>query len=299
MEPVIHMFIGKGGVGKSTCSALASLHGAGNRHRTLLVSLDPAHNLGDIFETALSTKPTRVAANLEVIEVNEKEWEEKYLRETLAHLQDTYNYQSAFGMQNYFKVLRHSPGVEEYALTLAFAHIIQTFKDKDLIVFDMPPTAQSLRFLSLPSITRIWLKELIGLRRAILEKKEIITRIKMGTKEFEQDRVSARLGAMNAVYQKLEEQFAGNGMHIDVAVNPDRLAFSESLRIRDKLADLDLFPSHVFLNKIRPGDDVDHVLQAFDTVPVHCLGMAPYRLTGIDALSSYLNEHHVFSNIFE
>ncbi len=293
MAPVIHMFTGKGGVGKSTCSALTALAGARNSNRTLLVSMDPAHNQSDIFETRFSPKRVRIVENLDVIEVDEKAWEEKYLRETLEHLQDTYNYQSAFGMQNYFKVLKYSPGMEEYALNLAFADILETFEDRDLVVFDMPPTAQSLKFFSLPFLTRIWLKELTGLRRAILKKKEIITRIKMGQRDFEQDRVSERLGEMNALYRRLEDLFKGKRMHIDLVVNPDRLAFSESLRIRDKLADFNLFLSRIYLNKIRPGDHIAHILQAFDGIPFRYMHLAEYQLTGIDALSGYLNEHPV------
>jgi arsenite-transporting ATPase len=296
--PVIHMFIGKGGVGKSTSSALTALHGARQKYKTLLVSMDPAHNQSDIFETQFSHKSTRILETLDIIEVNEKIWEKKYLQQTLKHLQETYNYQSAFGMQGYFKVLRHSPGIEEFALTLAFSNILKTFKDKDLLIFDMPPTAQSLRFLSLPSITRIWLKELIQLRKAILKKKEIITKIKIGTKEFEQDRISSRLGEMNGMYQQLETLFGSNDMHINLVMNPDRLAFSESLRTVEKLGAVNLAPSHIFLNKIQAGDDIGYIQQTFDTKPILCLNMSRYPLTGIDALSSYLNEQHVVFSDF-
>ena len=297
MTQQIQMFIGKGGVGKSTSSALTALYAAQNDCSTVLVSMDPAHNQCDIFEKKLSEKPSRVTRNLEVIEVDDKAWEERYLKDTFRHLQDTYSYQSAFGLQNYFKVLKYSPGVEEYALTLAFTHILETYADRDILVFDMPPTAQSLRFLTLPSITMIWLEELLKLRQAILKKKEIISKIKVGKKEFEQDRISSRLDGMNATYCNLRELFMSADMHLNVVMNPDKLAFSESLRIREKLAEINLAPSHVFLNKIRPEDDINHVLQAFDEVPVHRLDMAPYQVTGVDALLAYLGENPVFDSV--
>ncbi len=48
---------GKGGVGKSTTSALSALHLARTGQNVLLVSLDPAHNQADIFDTDFSDKP--------------------------------------------------------------------------------------------------------------------------------------------------------------------------------------------------------------------------------------------------
>jgi arsenite-transporting ATPase len=297
MTQQIHMFIGKGGVGKSTSSALTALHAATSGRTTLLASRDPAHNQCDIFERRLCEKPVKVADNLEVMEVNDKAWEEKYLKETFHHLQDTYSYQSAFGLGNYFKVLKYSPGVEEYALTLAFSHILERYAHRDVLVFDMPPTAQSLRFLSLPTITLIWLEELLKLRQAILKKKEIISTIKVGKKEMEQDRIASRLGKMSEQYCKLRDLFAGSSMHVNVVMNPDKLAFSESLRIREKLAEIDLAPAHVFLNKIRPGDDIEHVLRAFDDVPIQRLNMADYQVTGVDNLRAYMNDHPVLGEV--
>ena len=55
----IQFYIGKGGVGKSTVSALQALSTAKKGAQTLLISLDPAHNQQDIFETELSDKPVK------------------------------------------------------------------------------------------------------------------------------------------------------------------------------------------------------------------------------------------------
>lgn len=112
--------------------------------------------------------------------------------------------------------------------------------------------------------------------------------------ELEQDRIFSRLDSMNMDYCKLRELVISSRMHLNVVMNPDKRAFSESLRIREKLAEINLAPSHVFLNKIRPEDEINHVLQAFKEVPVHRLAMAGYQVTGLDALSAYLEENQVF-----
>ncbi|MDE6739423.1 MAG: P-loop NTPase, partial [Lachnospiraceae bacterium] len=46
----IYIFTGKGGVGKSSIAAAHALKSAQDGKRTLLMSTDMAHNLGDIFE---------------------------------------------------------------------------------------------------------------------------------------------------------------------------------------------------------------------------------------------------------
>jgi len=68
--PQIYFFIGKGGVGKSTSSALTAVHLAAAGRRTLLVSMDPAHNQRDIFDTPFSEKPRPVADGLSVKEID-------------------------------------------------------------------------------------------------------------------------------------------------------------------------------------------------------------------------------------
>ena len=182
MEPEVHFFIGKGGVGKSTTSAITSVCYSNRAQNTLLVSMDPAHNQRDIFGMDFSEKSKQVTQKLAVKEVDTDFWIEKYLKETQEHIKKSYTYHSAFNLQNYFNVLQFSPGIEEYALLMAFEDIIHRFEDKDIIVFDMAPTALTLKFLSLPLITLIWLEELLKLRRQIYEKKEIVSKIKIGKK---------------------------------------------------------------------------------------------------------------------
>jgi arsenite-transporting ATPase len=164
MKPELHFFIGKGGVEKSTTSALTATHVSQNANDTLLVSMDPAHNQGDIFQQGFSEKPRKIHDHLSIKEVDVDHWIKKYLKETEKTIQRTYSYEGAFNLQKYFHVLQFSPGLEEYALLLAFEDIIHTSKNKDVIIFDMAPTALTLRFFSLPFITLVWLEALSKLR---------------------------------------------------------------------------------------------------------------------------------------
>ena len=115
-------YLGKGGVGKSTISALSSLKIAKDK-KVLLVSMDPAHNLSDIFEIEFSDKPHKVDRNLEVIEINIEKYIKKYLNDIEMQVSKNYSYLTSFNLDEYFKMIRYSPGIEEYALITAFNNI--------------------------------------------------------------------------------------------------------------------------------------------------------------------------------
>ena len=205
MTPQLHFFVGKGGVGKSTTSALTALFLAASGRETLLVSMDPAHNQRDLFETEFSEKPRPVRERLAVKEIDTGYWIRTYLKQTREHLSKSYLYQSAFNLQDHFKVLQFSPGLEEYALLLAFENVLASGKGKDVVIFDMAPTALTLRFFSLPAITLTWLGELLKLRNEICRKKEIISKIRIGACELERDRVKNKLETLIEGHTRLRD----------------------------------------------------------------------------------------------
>ena len=58
------LFTGKGGVGKTTTAAATALRCARDGHRTIVVSTDPAHSLGDAYDRDLGDLAVEVAPNL-------------------------------------------------------------------------------------------------------------------------------------------------------------------------------------------------------------------------------------------
>ncbi|MGD8893549.1 MAG: ArsA family ATPase [Desulfobacterales bacterium] len=291
MASELLFFIGKGGVGKSTSSALISVYLSETSHKTLLVSMDPAHNQRDIFERNFSEKPQKVSPNLMVKEVDTDFWIEKYLKETQRQIKETYRYESAFNLQNYFNVLQFSPGLEEYALLLAFDNIINKFKELDIIIFDMAPTALTLRFFSLPFITLIWLEELLKLRKEIYAKKEIISKIKIGKKELEQDKVKAKLKHLIDNYDQLRTHFLSDATRIHMVMNIDKLSFSETYRIRQKLKDIGMIIDSVIINKLKPDDNVDEIVNEFESQKIIKFPLSAKGITGLSAIKAYIGKN--------
>jgi len=292
MKPELQFFIGKGGVGKSTMSAITAVHLSRNSRDTLLVSLDPAHNQRDIFQQDFSEKPKKVDNHLAVKEVDTEYWIEKYLKETEKTIKQTYSYESAFNLQNYFNVLQFSPGLEEYALLLAFENIIRTFDDKDIIIFDMAPTALTLRFFSLPFITLIWLEELLKLREKIYAKKEIISEIKIGRKEIQQDKVKAKLQILIQEYGHLPDRFKSDATQINLVMNNDKLSFSEAFRIKKKLNDIGIQIDSVLINKSQSKEVPDEVRNEFSHHKITLFPFSPKSILGYKALNEYIDENN-------
>lgn len=288
MTAGIQFFIGKGGVGKSTISALSALELAGQGRKTLLVSMDPAHNQRDIFGQTFSETPTRVRPHLSVKEVDVEYWVASYLKDAEKQLKHAYRYQTAFNIHSTYKILRYSPGLEEYALLLAFEHILSHSQDMDQVLFDMPPTALTLRFFSLPFVTLIWLKELLKLRKQIYAKKEIVSKIKFGKKDIETDEVKLKLASLIQRHTDLKELFLSDRSHINLVLNDDRLSVSEAGRIQRKLHGLGIDISRIIINKVKNGAIGEGVKTTFAGYPISLFPVHPNGLYGLHTLEDYL-----------
>jgi len=289
----ILFFTGKGGVGKSTMSA-ASAWQLSQNHRVLIVSLDPAHNLGDVFGVVLNHKKQRFTDSLYLKEVNLQKLCREYLQREIRVFTDTYRYLQTINLDSYFSVLKYSPGIEEYALLTSIEETVRSEKDIDYIVFDTPPTGLTLRFLALPWITMTWIDRLMQIRRDILEKRHTIYRIRgiLDDKETilsydeNDDDILKRLKTLNGNYQALSSILQGNDCGIVLVYNPDTLSLKESKRLIDGLRELKLPLRLLINNKIQKkytamADHVDSVIKSLaPAVPIQRVAFSEHLLDG-------------------
>ncbi|OYT48442.1 MAG: anion transporter [Desulfurococcales archaeon ex4484_42] len=259
-------FMGKGGVGKTTCAAAFAL-GTSIKKRTLIVSLDPAHNLGDVFGIRLSDEPKRITNNLYAIEVDFERMISKHLKSLTDKVKDIYGYLRVLNLDRYIDVLRHSPGIEEYATLDKIMEILKSNVESrkyDIVVFDTPPTGLTLRIMALPSISAIWVEKLMRLREAILDRRRIIEEVtgeKIKTvikgKEFEmpsdkeEDPIYREL-----IHIKREIDFVNsiirnsNVCMTVLIVNPEVLPIFEAKRALEFLSKLGINVQYVIVNKV-------------------------------------------------
>lgn len=252
---------GKGGVGKSTMSAATAWQLAEQGQRVLAISFDPAHNLGDIFGLSLSHKRTKFTNNLYLQEADLDRAAQDYIKKNTDILTEVYSYTKAFNLDRYFKVLRYSPGVEEYAALTALEELLRTSDSFDVVVIDTPPTGLTLRILALPRITMTWIDRLRRIRRDILDKRHTVHSItgvfneegeKLVYSEAD-DRVMQKLQELFDRYLKVAQHIEGPTSKLGVVFNPDYLSLRESQRIFVGLSDLKIDVDVALNNKYTAG----------------------------------------------
>lgn len=158
---------GKGGVGKTTVAAAAAARVAAEGRRVLLVSTDPAHNLGHLFERAIGPRATRVAPDLDALELDPDATVEDHLAEVGAALRRYMPERLAGEVDRYLSLARDAPGMQEAALLERVAEVVEEGRrGRDLVVFDTAPSGQTARLMALPELMTAWTEGLLARHEA-------------------------------------------------------------------------------------------------------------------------------------
>ena len=168
----ILLFSGKGGVGKTSLAAATGLHLSHLGYRTLVMSVDPAHSLADAFdlETGLfdakTGDPFPIDDNLSIHEVNIQQEIKRHWREISAYVISVLRTTGISDVEA--EELAILPGMEELS---AMMYVNQYLKEKqfDVVVLDCAPTAESLRFVSLPTTLDWYVKHVFTLQRRVMK----------------------------------------------------------------------------------------------------------------------------------
>ncbi|HDL50622.1 MAG TPA: ArsA family ATPase [Firmicutes bacterium] len=256
-----YFFLGKGGVGKTTIAASFGVGISIEKRSVLVVSLDPAHNLGDAFNLPLSNKIKKISDNLSAVEVDIEKMIKEYLNELAYKMKNTYRYLTTFNLDRYFDILRHSPGIEEYAVLEAIKRFIR-LKEFDTIVFDTPPTGITIRVFAMPKLSLLWTDRLIKMRRRILDRRKMVENVKgrfeakieeetvVLTSDEKEDDVMNELVRYRSEMEELRNFFSSEDTIVDVVTMPEELALFETKRISESLSEFKIKLRTIFLNKV-------------------------------------------------
>lgn len=158
---------GKGGVGKTTVAAAISWAMAqGHPEANIRVmSIDPAHSLGDAFDQPLGHEPILLLPNLEGQEVNPEIVLDDFRRDYLWELADMMSgdgnpaegLQIAYGPAAWREIVSQAlPGIDEMLSLITVMDLLEQ-NSQQLIVLDTAPTGHLLRFLAMPTALGDWL----------------------------------------------------------------------------------------------------------------------------------------------
>lgn len=288
--PTVQLFIGKGGVGKSTCSSLHALqHSNKSDKPTLLDSFDPAHNLHDIFQLKLTEKEKRVHENLFIRETNMDKITQSYMKSVRREMKGLYHYQQALNIDKYFNILKFAPGMEEYSAWLALESCYKESRYEHIVI-DTPPTALTMKTLALSSVNLHWIHQLELMRSEIIAKKNSVQKIRKENMDcLDDDPVYRRLQKMKGRYKKMLDDLRDRSKtEMVLVINEDELSFSESVQIKKDLNNLGIHPARVIVNKgMADSEWVKSIAQEFHESEIEIIGNYGKSIMGIQNLDQH------------
>jgi len=237
------LFGGKGGVGKTTCAAAAAL--ALSRQfpdeKFLLISMDPAHSLNDVF--AGSSAPS----NLDVEEIDARRCLAEFKKDNASHLAQIVRDGTFLDDQDTGQLMDLSmPGLDEIMAFNEIARMVEQSAYR-CIVADTAPTGHTLRFLELPRVLHDW----VGVLDAMVAKRRYMLKLYRGfSRKDETDIFIEKMAAAVAVITSL---FADSQRcrFVPVAV-PEFLILQETIRLVDKLKAMRFHVADILLNRVLP-----------------------------------------------
>ena len=162
----IILYLGKGGVGKTTVAAATALRSAALGYKTLVASTDIAHSLADSLDIPLGDKPLEVAENL---------WAQE-----ISVVADIHNYWDT--LQTFASSMISSSGVERVVADelsaipgmdeiVSLLHINKQAKERnfDRVIIDAAPTGETIRLLTIPDTFRWYAGHISRLERGVVK----------------------------------------------------------------------------------------------------------------------------------
>ncbi len=271
------LFTGKGGVGKTTAAAGTAARAAADGHRTLVLSTDAAHSLGDAFGVPVGPEPTPVDTRLFVQQVDaqqrfERSWSEiqGYLRTVL---------EAAGSDPITAEELTVVPGAEEVLALLEVRTQVRSGR-WDVVVVDCAPTAETLRLLALPEALGWYLERLLSSERRVgWALRPVLTRA-TGV-PMPHDAVFHAAESLHHDLREVRSILTGDDASVRLVLTPETVVVAEARRSLTTLSLFGYRVDGVVANRVFPTGSAD-----------------PFRRTWVEAQEKVLVEvEHSFTGL--
>jgi arsenite-transporting ATPase len=250
----IIIYTGKGGTGKTVTSCSTAIKLAEHNHKTLVISSDPAHTLGDAFMISnIEYEMQKILPNLEALQIDPVTEMKKQFDTILSYMASVF---SARGIDETLAYeIAMLPGMTQLFSLLKIEELVK-LKSFDAIVIDMPASGDALRYLYFPKLVGSIGRKLTGLAGmfgGVARMFQPLSQISMPSKGVLQSEVALidRLQYLSEIIRN------SNITSLRLVANPDTFSIENAKRA---LMSASLFGINVDLaviNKIMPHQSSD------------------------------------------
>ncbi len=256
----ILLFSGKGGVGKTSLAAATGVRLAEIGHRTLVMSIDPAHSLadsfdlgGDLFHTKTSD-PFPISDKLSIFELNIQKEIKRHWQEISSYVTSVLRTTGISGVEA--EELAILPGMEELS-AMMYINEYRREQRYDVIVLDAAPTAESMRFISMPTTLDWYMKHIFPFQRTLLKAVRPIAN-RVAPFELPTDSYFANIRnlfeKLEGVDDLMEDPYTTS---VRLVTNPEKMVLRETQRAFVYFSLHGLTVDAVIVNRLLPRDVTD------------------------------------------
>ena len=324
-QPII--FIGgKGGVGKTTTAAALASYYAYQQKKTLIVSTDPAHSLGDVLKVRLNNEKTAITPYLDAIELNPDVIVDAHFAQVESTIKSYANPDMMPKIREHLRLSKSAPGAQEAAMLESMCQHLITAADANYehIIFDTAPTGHTLRLLVLPEMMGAWTDGLLAQQRRQAKLRSVANHLDNHNQKSSQKNInkkdvpnpfaqkkSDRWEQAVAVLEKRKQLFrqAGILLHdrsqtaIVLVMTADVLPLAETKRAIEQLEESKLTPAAIVINQLiapmqsdefwrlraeRQQQLLQDIENSFSNYPLYPIYLQQTDVRGTEALSMLL-----------
>jgi arsenite-transporting ATPase len=256
MRIIVHT--GKGGVGKTSISAATAVRCAEMGLKTIVISTDTAHSLGDSLDMQIGPEPVQLRDNLWAQEVDARYSMDKYWGSFQKYMVALFTQRGVKDIVA--EEVTILPGFEEGAHLLWIDRYVRE-KFYDVLIVDAAPTAETLRLLSLPDVTRWWFEKLFTFSRGAARFLRPLAKPLLGADLPD----SEAFDTVNNLFNTLDKVRAlladSNQSSMRLVVNPEKMVIKETQRTYTYLGLYGYATDAVICNRILPDTVTDPYFQ--------------------------------------
>lgn len=283
--PKFIFFTGKGGVGKTSLSCATAIHLAERGKQVLLVSTDPASNVGQVFDRSIGNKITPIDAvpGLSALEIDPQAAAQQYRERVLEPVREDLPVDVVKGIEEQLSgaCTTEIAAFDEFTALLTDSGLAERY---DHIVFDTAPTGHTIRLLQLPGA---W----SGFIAANPEGASCLG--PLAGLDKQRQRYAEALRALSDPART----------RLILVARAQKSTLDEATRTHEELAEIGLSRQHLVINGVLPAAEAEHDVlaaavydreqraiagmpTALGQLPVDQLPLKSFNMVGVEALKN-------------